>query len=406
MIMADTTRYPLPLEGIVVVAIEQAVAGPLATRHLADLGARVIKIERTDGGDFARSYDTAVRGLASHFVWLNRAKESVALNLKDADACSVLRTLVADADVFLQNLAPGAAGRLGFDADTLTTRHPRLIVCDISGYGSSGPYRDKRAYDLLVQCEAALVAVTGTPEQPAKTGVPNADIATGLYAYGAVLGALFQRERTGRGRAIEVTMLDAVAEWMGHPIYTAMFTGVAPPRAGLSHPTIAPYDSYPTRDGAVVIGIQNDREWARLAAQVLQRPGLAVDPGFATNVARVQNRRRVDAAVAEAVSGLSTDEAIERLDEAGIASARLNTVHDLIEHPQLSARNRWREIDSPVGPVPALLPAATYAGQEARMGSVPDLGQHTASVLLGAGFEQEYVATLAARGAIRLGSTP
>ena len=391
----------LPLEGITIVSLEQAVAAPLATRHLADLGARVVKVERPDGGDFARAYDSAVRGMASHFIWLNRSKESIALNLKHSAGCDVLADLLAVADVFVQNLGPGACARLGFDAATLAGRHPRLVTCDMSGYGSSGPYRDKRAYDLLVQSETALVSLTGTPEHPAKTGIPTADIAAGMYAYSSILAALLLRERTGRGTAVEVSMFDALTEWLGHPMYITAHTGEAPPRVGLSHPVIAPYDAYPTGDGGqVVVGIQNDREWARLAAGVLQRPELATDPDFATNQARVRNRDRVDAAVAAGLAALTSTEAVKRLEDAGIANARLNTVHDLLSHPQLAARDRWREIGTPVGRVGALLPPMTFPGMEPRMDPVPALGQHTDSVLRSLGYDDQRIAALRADGAI------
>lgn len=391
----------LPLEGITVVSLEQAVAGPLATRQLADLGARVIKVERPDGGDFARAYDNAVDGMASHFVWLNRSKESVTLDLKHAEACEVLAELVASADVFLQNLAPGSASRLGFDAETLTTRHPRLIVCDMSGYGSTGRYRDKRAYDLLVQAETALVSVTGVQGHPAKAGIPCADIGAGVYAYSSVLAALFQRERSGQGTAIEVSMFDALTEWMGHPAYYAQHTGANPPRVGLSHPVIAPYDAYPTADGQqIVIGIQNDRQWARLAEQVLGRAELATDPDLATNQGRVRCRERVDTAVAEATSRLPIEDIEKRLTDADIPSARLNAVTDLLGHPQLRERERWREIDSPVGHLPSLLPPATFAGAEARMDPVPALGEHTDAILRGVGYDDRRIADLHADGAI------
>ena len=370
-----------PLDGMLVVALEQAVAAPLASRHLADLGARVIKLERVDGGDFARHYDHAVRGLASHFVWLNRGKESVALDLKAADGRDVLTRLLQRADVFLHNLGPGAVDRLGFPAAALLERDPRLVVCAMSGYGSTGPYRDKRAYDLLVQSETALVAVTGTQEHPAKAGIPVADIASGMYAFANILAALLHRERTGEGTAFEVTMFDALVEWMGHPVLATDHTGEAPPRVGLSHPVIAPYDAYPTADGhEVVIGIQNDREWVRLATNVLGRAELATDPEFATNVARVRNREQVDGAVADAIAKLPVDEAVAALDAARIASARLNEVADLLVHPQLVARDRWRTTSTPVGDVRVLRSPMEPVG-EAANGPVPDLGAHTRAVL-------------------------
>lgn len=392
----------LPLEGFTVVSLEQAVAGPLATRQLADLGARVIKVERPDGGDFARAYDSAVRGMASHFVWLNRSKESVTLDLKHPDGRQVLTELAAAADVFVQNLAPGSAARLGFDAATLRADHPRLIVCDMSGYGSAGPYRDRRAYDLLVQCETALVSVTGTEDHPAKTGVPCADIGAAMYAYGAVLAALLRRERTGDGAAVEVSMFDALAEWMGHPAQYARHTGANPPRVGLSHPVIAPYDAYPTADGGqIIIGIQNDRQWARLATDVLGRPDLAADPDYATNQARAANRRHVDAAVAAATATLPVDAIEQRLSDADIPSARLNTVTDFLDHPQLRSRNRWREIDSPVGPLPSLLPTAVFAGMEPRMDPVPALGQHSDAILRDLGYDDTRITALRTDGVIR-----
>lgn len=384
-----------PLEGITVVSLEQAVAAPLATRHLADLGARVIKVERPDGGDFARAYDSGVRGLASHFVWLNRGKESLTLNLKHPEGRDILARLLAGADVFLQNLAPGSTERLGFDAAALTARHPGLVVCDMSGYGHSGPYRDKRAYDLLVQSETALVSVTGTPEHPAKTGVPAADIGAGMYAFSSVLAALFRRERTGEGAALEITMFDALTEWMGHPLYLTQHTGEAPPRVGLSHPIIAPYDAFPTGDGhQVVIGIQNDREWVRLATSVLERPELATDPDFATNQARVRNRDRVNATVVEGLARLTREEAVVRLEEAGIANARLRAVPELIDHPQLTSRDRWREVASPAGPLPTVLPPMNFAGLEPHLGPVPGLGEHTEPILRSLGYRDTGLARL------------
>ncbi|MEU4166946.1 CaiB/BaiF CoA-transferase family protein [Streptomyces sp. NPDC026665] len=394
---------PLPLEGITVVAVEQAVAAPFATRQLADLGARVVKIERIDGGDFARGYDTAARGLASHFVWCNRGKESVALDLKDPRGLDVVRRLVADADVFVQNLAQGAAARLGLDAATLCAEHPRLIAVDISGYGPSGPYAGKRAYDMLVQCEAGLVSVTGTPGQPVKAGIPAADIAAAMYAFSGVLAALVRRGTTGRGGPVEVSMLDALAEWMGHPLHHAMHDGTPPARTGLAHAVIVPYDVYSTADGGhVLLSVQNDREWRRLAQQVAGRPEAADDPRFATNAARVAHRETVDALVGEALGKLGADEAVARLEAAGIACARLRDVTEVAEHPQLAARNRWREVGSPVGPLRALLPPITLpGGEEARMGSVPRLGEHTGVVLRALGMADADVAELRRDGVVR-----
>ena len=385
---------PLPLDSMLVVSIDQAVAAPLAARHLADLGARVIKIERPDGGDFARHYDSAVNGIASHFVWLNRGKESVALDLKTPAGRDVLQRLLARADVFLHNLGPGAVERLGFGADTLTAQHPRLVVCTMSGYGSTGPYRDKRAYDLLVQSEAGLVSVTGTPEHPVKAGIPVADIASGMYAATNILGALLHRERFGAGCAFEVTMFDALVEWMGHPVYATDHTGINPPRVGLSHPVISPYDAYPTADGhEIVLGIQNDREWVRLATDVLRQPGLATDPDYATNVARVRNREQVDAVVGAAIGQLDIDAAVAALDAAHIANARLNTVVDLLDHPQLAARDRWRTVATPAGPVRALRSAVEPVG-ESPMGAVPALGEHTDAVLRWLGMTDGEIAAL------------
>ncbi|MPY53190.1 CoA transferase [Streptomyces sp. K1PN6] len=393
---------PLPLDGITVVAVEQAVAAPFATRQLADLGARVIKVERVDGGDFARGYDTAAGGLASHFVWCNRGKESIALDLKDPRGGQVVRRLVADADVFVQNLAQGAAARLGLDAATLCAAHPRLVAVDISGYGASGPYADKRAYDMLVQCEAGLVSVTGTPEQPVKAGIPAADIAAAMYAFSGVLAALVRRGTTGRGGPVEVSMLEALAEWMGHPLHHTMHGGTPPARTGLGHAVIAPYDAYATADGGrVLLSVQNDREWRRLAEQVLERPELGTDPAFATNAARVERRARTDELVAKALSALDTDEAVARLEAAGIACARLRDLHEVAEHPQLRARERWREVGTPAGPLRALLPPITLPGGDAaRMGAVPALGEHTVTLLRAVGMTDDEIAALRRDGVV------
>ncbi|WP_019546191.1 CaiB/BaiF CoA transferase family protein [Streptomyces sulphureus] len=380
------------LDGVTVLSLEQAVAAPLATRHLADLGARVIKVERPDEGDFARGYDGAVRGMASHFVWLNRGKESVALDLKSERGREALTTLLGGADVFLQNLAPGAVARLGFGADELMACHPELVTVDMSGYGSSGPYHDKRAYDLLIQGETGLASVTGTPGSPAKTGIPIADIGAGMYAFSAVLAALLRRARGGGGARIEVSMFDAVAEWMGHPLHTTKYTGTPPARSALGHPSIVPYDAYPTADGPdLLIGVQNDRQWRKLARDVLGRPDLAEHPEFATNLARCRNRATVDATVAEATRTLRTEPLVRQLDEAGIGNAALNSVHGLVDHPQLAARDRWRTVETPAGPVESVLPPITFGDVEARMGPVPALGEHTRAVLaeFGAGDGEE-----------------
>ncbi|MCX4583215.1 CaiB/BaiF CoA-transferase family protein [Streptomyces sp. NBC_01481] len=395
-------HQPLPLDGITVVAVEQAVSAPFATRQLADLGARVIKIERPDGGDFARGYDTAAHGLASHFVWCNRGKESIAVDLKDPRGLDIVRQLLADADVFVQNLAQGAAARLGLDAATLCAAHPRLVAVDISGYGAEGPYAHKRAYDMLVQCEAGLVSVTGTADQPVKAGIPAADIAAAMYAFSGVLAALLRRGITGLGGPVEISMLDSLAEWMGHPLHHGMHGGEAPARTGVAHAVISPYDAYATADGGqVLLSVQNDREWRRLAEQVLGRPELADDPVFATNRARTTNRAETDAAVADGLSSLSRDEAIDRLEAAGIACARLNSVSDLAAHPQLAARDRWRNVDSPAGPLRALLPPIVLpGGDEARMGAVPALGEHTDALLRALGMTDAGTAALRRDGVI------
>ncbi|MDF3299954.1 CaiB/BaiF CoA transferase family protein [Streptomyces tropicalis] len=389
-------RQPLPLEGITVVAVEQAVSAPFATRQLADLGARVVKVERIDGGDFARGYDTAAAGLASHFVWCNRGKESIALDLKDPRGLAVVRRLVADADVFVQNLAHGAAARLGLDAATLCAAHPRLVAVDISGYGSSGPYAGKRAYDMLVQCEAGLVSVTGTPGQPVKAGIPAADIAAAMYAFSGVLAALVRRGTTGRGGPVEVSMLEALAEWMGHPLHHTMHGGASPARTGLAHAVIAPYDAYATADGGrVLLSVQNDREWRRLAEQVLEQAEVATDPAFATNAARVAHRARTDELVGKALGALDADEAQRRLEAAGIACARLRDLHEVADHPQLAARDRWREVGTPAGSLRALLPPITLpGGAEPAMGDVPALGRHTDALLRAVGMTDEEIAAL------------
>jgi itaconate CoA-transferase len=379
----------LPLEGITVVSLEQAVAAPFATRQLADLGARVIKVERPDTGDFARSYDTRVKGLSSHFVWLNRSKESLALDLKKEAAREVLDRLLERANVFVQNLAPGATGRLGLGTEALRERHPRLIVCDVSGYGASGPYRDKKAYDLLVQCEAGLVSITGTQETPSKAGIAVADIAAGMYAYSGILAALFRRERTGEGAAIEVSLFEALAEWMGFPAYYAMYGGEEPARSGASHASIAPYGPFACAGGEIVfLGIQNEREWERFCEDVLERPGLAEDQRFSSNSDRLTNRDALDEEIEETFGSLEAERAIVKLERAGIANARLRSVREFLDHPQLHARYRWREVGSPAGPIHALLPPGLPADAEPVMAKIPEVGEHNASILSELGYDE------------------
>jgi crotonobetainyl-CoA:carnitine CoA-transferase CaiB-like acyl-CoA transferase len=391
----------LPLGGITVVSVEQAVAAPFATRQLADLGARVVKVERPGVGDFARYYDTTVKGMSSHFVWLNRSKESLTLDLKQDGAKDVLNRLIGWADVFVQNLAPGAAERLGFGADRLREEHPRLIVCGISGYGSTGPYRDKKAYDLLVQCEAGLVSITGTPEVPSKVGISAADIAAGMYAYSGILAALYSRERTGEGAALEVSLLDALGEWMGFPAYFTAYGGSQPPRTGARHAAIAPYGPFEAGDGkAVFLGLQNEREWARFCEAVLGRPELAADPRFDSNSRRVENREELDEAIEGVFEDLSSEEVISRLEKAGIANARMRTVQEFLDHPQLEARDRWREVGSPVGPLQALLPPVTVQGAQSAMKPIPEVGEHTDAILKELELDPAAIAKMRESGAI------
>ncbi|MCU1671462.1 MAG: hypothetical protein JWP40_4389 [Blastococcus sp.] len=371
----------LPLEGITVVALEQAVAAPFATRQLADLGARVLKVERPGVGDFARGYDERVHGLSSHFVWLNRGKESVTLDIKNKDDRAVLDRMLASADVFLQNLLPGAVNRLGLDEETLRRRHPRLITCSISGYGAEGPYRAKKAYDLLIQCEGGFLSVTGTPESPVKAGISIADISAGMYAFTGVLTALYERERTGQGTSFEVAMLDALGEWMTQPYLYTRYGGTPLPRSGARHASIAPYGPYRTGDGATVfMGVQNEREWAALCRDVLGEPDLATDPRFLRNSLRVRNDAELTMLLEAALAQLTAEQVTTRLDDVGIANARLRTMAEFADHPQLAARDRWRDVHSPTGPVRSLLPPVTVRGREAAMGAVPALGQHTDAV--------------------------
>ena len=391
----------LPLEGITVVALEQAVAAPFATRQLADLGARVIKIERPGGGDFARDYDQSVKGMSSHFVWLNRSKESLTLDVKHPRAQEILAHLLATADVFIQNLAPGAAERLGLAAPALLAKHPRLIVCDLSGYGDSGPYAHKKAYDLLVQSEAGVLSVTGTPETPSKVGISIVDISAGMYAYSGILTALIQRGRTGKGTRVEVTMFEALGEWMGYPLYYTHFSGKAPERSGPDHPTIVPYGRFRIGDGKyVMLGLQNDREWATFCVQILGRPGLAQDPGYDNHPKRVARRAELVALIEQVFSTLTTEQVVAKLDAAGIANARINTPEEVWQHPQLKARGRWREVGSPVGPLPVLLPPVTIPEFEARLDPIPTVGEHTDRILAGIGYSAVEVAALHAGGAV------
>lgn len=381
-----------PLDGVTVVTLEQAVAAPFATRQLADLGARVIKVERPKVGDFARAYDSTVKGLSSHFVWLNRSKESLTLDLKRPEARDVVSRLLERADVFVQNLAPGAAGRLGLDAGALRERRPQLIVCDVSGYGSTGPYRDKKAYDLLVQAEAGLVSITGTETEPVKSSISVADIAAGMYAYSGVLTALFRRERTGDGATIEVSMLEALTEWMGFPLYYTMYGGSPPPRSGAHHAAIAPYGPFTGADGETVfLGLQNEREWARFCDQVLQRPELAIDARFESNAKRVEQRLALEAEIDEVFGKLNVEEIIARLDLAKIANARMNSIAQLADHEQLAARQRWREVSTSVGPLRAILPPATIDGVESRFDPIPDIGANTDAIMEELGYPAEVV---------------
>lgn len=371
-----------PLEGITVVSLEQAVAAPFATRQLADLGARVIKVERPGAGDFARGYDETVKGLSSHFVWLNRSKESIALDLKSEEGIAAVRALVARADIFVQNLAPGAARRLGLDADTLRAEHPGLVHVSISGYGDGGPYTTRKAYDLLVQCEAGLVSITGTPEVPSKVGISVADIAAGMYAYTGVLSSLLRRARTGEGATVEVSMLEALAEWMGFPLHYAAYGGRSPQRSGASHAAIAPYGPFACARGErVFLGIQNEREWAVFCDVVVGEAALATDPRFRSNSLRVQHREELTALVERAFADTAADDVLDRLEAAGVANARLRDLDGLAAHPQLAARDRWREVGSPVGVLRQLLPPAMPDDLEPPLGPIPAVGQHTDAVL-------------------------
>jgi itaconate CoA-transferase len=370
------------LDGITVVSIEHAVAAPFATRQLADLGARVIKVERPGEGDFARSYDGSVRGLSAYFVWLNRSKESLSLDLKHPKAREIMARLIANTDVFVQNLLPGATDRMGLSAEKLRTLHPRLVVCDISGYGDTGPYREKKAYDFLVQAEGGLLSVTGSPEEPARCGISVVDISAGMYAYSGILSALYLRERTGLGKRVEISMLEALGEWMGQPLYYSHFHGTPPRRSGARHATLAPYGLFRTGGGgSLIFGVQSDREWKVFRDEVLRLPDLVGDPRFESNPQRVANWDALAEAITSVFSVLKKEEVIARLEASGIAYSEMREMEEVWDHPQFAARGRWREVGSPAGPLPALAPPANLEGIEARMDPIPALGEHTESIL-------------------------
>ena len=391
-----------PLHGITVVTLEHAIAAPFATRQLADLGARVIKIERPGVGDFARGYDTRVRGIASHFVWTNRSKESLTLDVKHPEAQAILKRIIEEeADVVVQNLAPGAAARLGLSYEALSAAKPGIIVCDISGYGDSGPYRDKKAYDLLIQSEAGFVSVTGTEDTPSKAGPSIADIAAGMYAYTNILAALLHRQQTGQGQHIDISMLESLTEWMGYPLYYSIDGAAPPKRTGASHATIYPYGPFPAGDGkTVMLGLQNEREWKAFCEQVLLQPALAADERFASNPLRVAARATLYDIIVNAFAALTAAEVVQRLETAQIANAQVNTMAEVWAHPQLQARQRWTQVDTSVGAVPALLPPGSWSQGAPRMDAVPALGQHTDSILSGLGYSAMQVQALREEGAV------
>ncbi len=387
-----------PLDGITVVALEHVIAAPFCTRQLADLGARVIKIERPGVGDPARAYDDRVRGMASHFVWTNRSKESITLDLKQEDARKIVRKLLLGADVLVQNLAPGAAARMGFSYDLLKSDYPRLIVCDISGYGADGPYRDKKAYDLLIQSESGLLSITGTPEAPAKAGCSIVDIAAGMYAYTNILAALIQRGKTGQGCRIDVSMLESMAEWMSFPLYYAYDGAQPPPRAGAAHATIYPYGPFPVGDGNVVmLGLQNEREWAVFCDKVLEKPELKSDPRFSTGPRRSTARRELYAIIVESFSRFTAAQVVKRLDDAQIGNSAMNNMRQVWEHAQLEARKRWAEVDTPNGKILAMRPPGVPESFNARMDPIPAVGEHTTAILGEIGYSEFEIARL--RGA-------
>jgi itaconate CoA-transferase len=388
-----------PMEGMRVIALEHAVAAPLCTRHLADLGADVIKIERPGDGDFARAYDDYVNGICSHFIWLNRGKRSVTLDVKNPDARAALDTLIAGADVLVQNLAPGAAARLGLTHEALRPVNPKLVVCDISGYGESGPFVQKKAYDLLIQAESGLISVTGSADEPSRVGISIADISTGMYALTGILGALLRRGRTGEGANVKVAMLDALGEWMTYPMLRQAYTGSPPPRVPTAHPAIAPYGAHRTKDGQVILGLQNEREWATFCQKVLGDPAVQTDPRFATQSQRRANRLVLTALIESFFKEMTSEEVAALLDRAGIANGRMNDPIDVWNHVQFSERDKWRTVQTEAGPVRALLPPFIFTDQEAAMGDVPSVGQHTEAVLAEIGISQERIAAMRAAGA-------
>jgi len=390
-----------PLDGVTVVALEHVIAGPFCTRHLADLGARIIKIERPGVGDPARAYDHRVRGMSSHFVWTNRSKESITLDLKQEAALEIVHKLLENADVLVQNLAPGAAARMGFSFEALKDPYPRLIVCDISGYGADGPYRDKKAYDLLIQSESGLLSVTGTPDTPSKAGCSIVDIASGMYAYTNILAALIERGRSGKGCRIDISMLESMAEWMSFPLYYAYEGAEAPVRAGASHATIYPYGPFPAGDGKVVmLGLQNEREWAVFCDKVLEQPGLRTDPRFSSGPKRSAARKALFDVIAQAFSTLSAEQIVARLDAAQIGNARMNDMQEVWDHAQLAARRRWAEVDSPAGPIKAMRPPGVPETFDARMDPIPAIGQHTEFILGELGYDAAAIDNLRQRGVI------
>jgi len=392
---------PRPLDGLTVISLEHAIAAPFCTRQLADLGARVIKVERPGAGDFARAYDTRVKGQASHFVWTNRSKESLTLDLKQPAALGLLMQLLGKADVLVQNLAPGAAARMGLSFDALKQDQPRLIVCDISGYGEDGPYRDKKAYDLLIQSEAGFLSVTGTPEAPSKAGNSVADIAAAMYAYSNILSALLLRGKTGQGSHIDVSMLESLAEWMGYPMYYAFEGAAPPPRSAAAHASIYPYGPFVAGDGGtLMLGLQNEREWKVFCELVLQDAALATDLRFVSNAGRNEHREALRSIILDAFAKCSTEQVMARLEQAQIANARMNDMAGLWAHPQLQARQRWQTVGSPAGDIPALLPPGRSNAFDYRMGPVPAVGQHTEAILRELGQGDDAIAALRAAGAV------